>query len=255
MTGTVYELDGIRYKFTKQDLRVHSLEEVHAAVSAVIQSCWKNWQWEPVGLRIQTHSSRSTMGMAFDPGSGNHLISLSKTLLKEYDIAGVARVVAHELCHHFREEKWPRLPLIKKAVGYHDKHFCRALSQIDPLIDENNCTYFDQTTTVEELPSGKLLFKILKTVAYPVYKPDNGPEKEIPFKPEDLQKYLDKMPIQGSPRDFKMYLHPKSKIGFERTPFKSQAFTNKKPQFILLADFVSVLDKIYPTMGWGAMYL
>lgn len=128
-------------------LKVHSLDKIHSTVKKAITTARHAWSWEPKNLRILVHTSTNAMGLAFNPGKGNHVISLKSILLKEYDLTSINRVILHEFCHHYREETFGRHRL---ETDMHDDKFCTALRQVDPVVESlRECKMFTDDQWVE----------------------------------------------------------------------------------------------------------
>ncbi len=154
----------------------HSLESLHRAVNAAVLQARKSWGWDCAGLEVKFHEHWSSRGLAYMPGTGAQTgirkISLGVELLEEYDLNAIARVVIHELCHHYREEKWPRTA---KALGIdpHDDLFCRALAEADPESkDKKTCTFFTeaQDPALTAVKNTRLESRGIQ----PVWSPDAG---------------------------------------------------------------------------------
>ncbi len=133
----------------------HTLDALHAIVDEAAAHCAAVWGWDCGRLEVKFHGEGIAFGLAYDPGSGAtrgvRQISLHVHLLAAYDAATVRRVVLHEFCHHWREERWPRdrrsrvVPAILREP--HDDRFCDELARVDPLIDPRDrkaCRYFDE---------------------------------------------------------------------------------------------------------------
>ena len=109
----------------------HSLESIHRAVNSAVARAIEVWGWQCTGLEVKFHESGRAFGLAYEPGAGARKISLNALLLQTYDLNSVARVVIHELCHHYREEQWPR---DRRYGDAHDKRFCDEITKADPEI-------------------------------------------------------------------------------------------------------------------------
>jgi hypothetical protein len=138
--------------------------------------CQRTWSWSPDGLEISFHDRSPSMGLAYNPGSGatngRRRVSLCVVLLETFDAASIARVVYHELCHHYREEHWPR-----PASRWHDQHdrqFCEALSQVDPIVaaSPDRCSRFadDQDPAL----ANEAQLKRAARGVQPTWSPDAG---------------------------------------------------------------------------------
>lgn len=149
--------------------QVHSLDKVHRLVRDAISAGNRVWGWSPNNLKVFSHSSGNAMGLAYQPGKGAHAISLHTKLLREYDQDSIYRVLLHELCHHHREEAWPRKSITK--ANAHDEVFCGELSKVDPIVAESgNCRYFREE---QWLQSAALVQKKKREKAIS-YKPKDG---------------------------------------------------------------------------------
>jgi hypothetical protein len=290
--GKLYDFqdDGAVYCFTKQDLSVHSIEDIHATFKAVLASCMKAWGWpkaEKIGQKknpfyftfFSHPRSVRFMGMAHvgAPSGWGRLISMSKDLLKAYDLGAIGRLMAHEIAHHYREGNY-KLPLFPSGGIYsadqtdcHDEVFWKLLKQVDPLADPKEKTWEGaESKKTEKLPPGKLTVKILNTIWYIIYVPKNKKTKEIGvlWQPGDFQSVINRLP-KGTPR--KVFVHPKSKWGFGNFDFlaplmkgkkvteytthpilgtKELTYTPKKNQYLTLKDFIRALATRYPGKGW-----
>lgn len=113
----------------------HTLEAVHRAVNASAARAIEVWGWNCTGLEVKFHETGRAFGLAYEPGTGKQKgvrkISLNVQLLQLYDLNSVARVVVHELCHHYREETWPRR---RAGSDGHDSRFCEELGRADPEV-------------------------------------------------------------------------------------------------------------------------
>lgn len=226
-------MSGVPYHFEPKDLKTHSLEDIHGVVLAALSDARKTWNWRPKDLRIYAHGGASrAMGRAYNPGQGDHRVSLNRKLLNNYDLAGIARVVIHELCHHYREERWPRGAQVFKIQGAHDNRFCSELAKIDPLVNEANCEVFDEAAATvgksEKLPPGVLTAKLLKTRFKLVWRPDQGKDIIFELSPAELDALVMRYP--GDPKKAVVYDHPGSKFSMRRSIFGGQVRTDPNGQ-------------------------
>lgn len=230
-TGTT--LSGVTYHLEPKDLKTHSLDDIHGVVQAALTDARTTWNWRPKDLRIYAFGGTSrVMGRAYNPGQGDHRVSLNRKLLNNYDLAGIARVVIHELCHHYREERWPRNPRVFKTQGAHDSRFCSELAKIDPLVNENNCEVFDDVTAAvggsEKLPPGVLTAKLLKTKFKLIWIPDKGKDIVFELSPAELDALVMRYP--GDPKQAVVYDHPASKFSMRISVFGAHVQTDPNGQ-------------------------
>lgn len=107
-----------------------------------ITVCHEKWGWLATDIVFELHESKTTMGLAYRSGAyketGTRRISISTRLCKEFDKESIYRTFVHELCHHYREETFP------KSIGdSHDELFCKALRLVDPKVhDLSTCKHF-----------------------------------------------------------------------------------------------------------------
>ena len=129
----------------------HSLDALHRTIDEAISHCTAVWGWECSGVEVKFHDAGASFGLAYAPGSGARSrvrkISLAVALIERYDLVSVRRVVVHELCHHYREEAWPR---VASSPWYrpHDSKFCEQLALADPIVasDSRRCDEFHDHT-------------------------------------------------------------------------------------------------------------
>jgi len=122
----------------------HTLDALHATIVKAALECHRIWGWRPRGLDVSFHKTSKAMGLAFAPGHEpmRHRISLHLRMLETYDLHTIWRVLVHEFCHHYREEKWPRRGHIT-AARFHDQRFCEALRAVDSgASDAETCRWF-----------------------------------------------------------------------------------------------------------------
>jgi len=133
--------------------RRHSAKSAHdlcALTRMLVESvnlCTKTWGWQLKKniLSVTLRSTSSTMGWAINTktkvwvdGVRLRIIGLSAKLISEYDAPTIKRTILHELCHHWREERFPH-------GQKHDAVFCRELARVDPLAQpRRGCAYFDE---------------------------------------------------------------------------------------------------------------
>jgi predicted SprT family Zn-dependent metalloprotease len=137
--GEVRKQNGVTYEgYTNRVLKVHSFDVLSRLVDQAQKLCADSWGWKAQDMRVMLHGSGNAMGMAYSPGKGIHRISLHSKLLKEYDEMSIFRVILHELCHHYRNERFPL------SLRSHDEVFCRELAKVDPVVaqDTEKCTFF-----------------------------------------------------------------------------------------------------------------
>jgi predicted SprT family Zn-dependent metalloprotease len=137
----------------------HRFEALHGAVVAAVEACAAAWNWQPTGLTLSFFPGGRAVGLAYQPGRGDRRIALSRELLAKYDITSVKRAILHELCHHAREELFPR-PLTGysrelAALMSHDEKFCEMLAKVDPVVaaDPRSCRYFNDDMDAEAVKS------------------------------------------------------------------------------------------------------
>lgn len=127
----------------------YGLADLHSVVSDSLAHARAQWGWS-APLRIEFHRKGNAMGTSIGPGldvDKPRRISISTRLLRSCSLTGVRRVVLHELCHHYREERWPRYlsgyDKEEHAVQSHDDLFCQALNEVDPAAGRpDHCRYF-----------------------------------------------------------------------------------------------------------------
>jgi len=122
----------------------HDLKAIHKVVTAMIARAAKTWKWRPRNLEISFHKSQRAFGYAYNPGGLKgrepHRVSFEHKLLEHYDLPSFGRTFIHELCHHYREERYPRP---NPSKDWHDTIFCRELARVDPKAkDKKACTFF-----------------------------------------------------------------------------------------------------------------
>lgn len=144
VTDTVIRRGPMIYlNLPKKATSVHSLDALHGTFVPILAECRSTWGWNPPSIELFCHThSASIMGLAFNPGNSiARRVSLSDHLLTRYDLAGVGRVFAHELCHHAREE------LKAPSKDPHDALFVEMLAMVDPLVktDPSNALGFRST--------------------------------------------------------------------------------------------------------------
>ena len=154
----------------------YSLERLHAIVMESLRSTVSAWSgWVPDNLEVRFHGTSKSFGLAFEPGKGDRKVSLHATLLADYDAKSVWRVIVHELCHHWREERWPRAQFhttrSQDARRSHDAKFCEQLALVDDVVASSpeRCRFFTDT----EDPS-IVAAKAEKRVRDVVFTPEAG---------------------------------------------------------------------------------
>lgn len=170
--GSVHVRNGISYEgYTARFLKAHSLRTITDLVEKSVVLCKQAWNWEPVNLRVLTHTRGNAMGIAYAPGKGVHRISLASSLVNKYDEMSIFRVILHELCHHYREERFPR-PAGYTTGDAHDKYFCDALSLVDPVVKEQpeSCRIF----TDSQWEGSEVVQQEKQTLQADRYDPERG---------------------------------------------------------------------------------
>ena len=124
----------------------HSFDAISKMLVRAVADCHRAWAWKAEGLVVTFHTSARAMGLAYSPGQGDRRISLAFSMLEKFDIGSVERTTLHELCHHAREEKYPRSLAVGALRGaqVHDAKFCAMLEQVDATVAANpkSCRYF-----------------------------------------------------------------------------------------------------------------
>jgi len=155
----------------------HTLEAIHRAVNASVARAIEVWGWQCAGLEVKFHSAGNAFGLAYAPGAGARKISLNVQLLERYDLNSVARVVIHELCHHYREERWLRN---QRTGDPHDKRFCEELAKADPEVETaegSRDTRANRCINFADIPDTALDAAIKakqRPVVEPVWAPNAG---------------------------------------------------------------------------------
>ena len=125
----------------------HTLADLHREIDAAVAHCDSVWGWKCSGLEVKFHDAGLALGLAYAPGSGPRSmvrkVSLAAKLVERYDLPSIRRVVIHELCHHYREEAFPRVTSSPWARP-HDAKFCELLAVADPVVrdDPRSCEGF-----------------------------------------------------------------------------------------------------------------
>ena len=159
----------------------HSLESIHRAVNSAVARAIEVWNFACIGLEVKFHESGRAFGLAYEPGTGAYSnvrkISLNALLLQTYDLNSIARVVIHELCHHFREERYPR----EFRGDPHDAKFCEALTKADPEIagsEGARSTNANRCITFADIPDTALeaarKAKVEARTTQPTWAPEAG---------------------------------------------------------------------------------
>lgn len=134
--------------YGKKKIGEYAFAKIREIVTKSVELCMKTWGWAPEIVRFSLHPAARAMGMAFQPGildsTKTRRVSLSRELFKKYDANAIHRVVIHELCHHYREERWPR-PRTRYTDG-HDAKFCSELQRVDAIVATNprQCQFFEE---------------------------------------------------------------------------------------------------------------
>lgn len=170
-------LDGVVYTGFEAIKRrsAHSLEALHKIMLQAIADTQTAWPgWTPDNLDIRFHDTSHAFGLAFAPGEGDRKISLHVELLSKYDAKSIWRVIVHEMCHHWREERWPRQRTGIVTNEAHDERFCEQLGMIDEQVrsDQKACRLFIDTADPSIVAS--IEAKKARTVVEPTWTPDAG---------------------------------------------------------------------------------
>jgi hypothetical protein len=144
-----------------------TLERLHALVSETAVLCERTWGWHCPVLTVACHEHAKTKGLAYEPGSGartgERAISIDVGALLTWGVDGIREIVAHELCHHYRDETFPPAPTggqrlrgLRSLDGYepsHDRVFCRELERVVPeAVDPvRGCAYIRREADPEVL--------------------------------------------------------------------------------------------------------
>jgi predicted SprT family Zn-dependent metalloprotease len=144
----------------------HTLKAIHDSIDRSTKLTKLKWNWVPIRPTVSFHSKSNAMGLAYNPGGGEHIISLNVRMLADYNMKSIFRVMLHEWCHHFRDEKFPR------TTDPHDSKFCELLSIVDPIVADNRkeCTFF---TDIKDVAIAALKQK-KSTKKSPVFTPQAG---------------------------------------------------------------------------------
>ena len=110
----------------------HSIDALVRVFTEAAELCNQKWGgWYPSNPEVEVHTTSRAMGLAFEPGRKRHRISLHLRLLTEYDLPSIRRVILHELCHHYRNERFPL------SHDPHDRVFCEELQKVDVTLAED----------------------------------------------------------------------------------------------------------------------
>lgn len=105
-----------------------------------LKLAFSTWGWYPPALHLTAHDSKTVAGLAYRPGKAHNndprTISLSKMCVEVFTDDGFSHIILHELCHHYREETWPRARGVFDDA--HDTRFCDELLRVAPGAD--SCT-------------------------------------------------------------------------------------------------------------------
>jgi len=197
----------------------HTFAVFHIMIKKAVQDCARAWKWSPDGLVVTFHTSRKTqgrpMGLAYNPGGGNRRISILEDMLGKYSIGSIYRTVVHEICHHAREEKYPRDRRNYTGAMSHDDVFCKMLSAVDSQVAQNPnaCRYFVDSVDSSVVAAKEAAAGTLYTVSSGVLevKPDSRRRvwmrwipyagtsgkrrtKPEPFTPENLNNFINRFP-------------------------------------------------------------
>lgn len=157
-----FEIDGKRFTVTfvgfGKKVGAYEFAKIREIVSKSVRLCVETWGWSPGNLQLSLIAKSRAMGMAYEPGtgaeSGIRRVSLSRDLFARFDANSIHRTLIHELCHHYREETWPR----KRTIGFnsHDDRFCAELGRVDPVVrDAKSCTFFDDDVDASLVDAAK----------------------------------------------------------------------------------------------------
>jgi hypothetical protein len=158
----------ITYTGYPAKIGAYDIEDAHDIVVKAITDSLPHWAWQggrgpwrPVNLEVMLHHGKSSLGLAFAPGTGaernRRTISLNDVMFKLYSADAIWRVVVHELCHHYRDEVFARgdtdlatSERLRQAVALHagsgsrikaevlnthDSVFVRELAKVDKKVD------------------------------------------------------------------------------------------------------------------------
>lgn len=124
--------------------RLHNILDRSVAWAALV------WQWVPYGLTVSFHEGTKTFAYASfagqGPATGKRLISFRADSFKFWKDPVILRTALHELTHHYREERWPRVEAglsgDRKRAFDHDELFCGAFGELlFTKLDFQSCTF------------------------------------------------------------------------------------------------------------------
>lgn len=118
-------------------------DRVVALTRRAVEAARAAWEWEPAGLRLGLHKTGSAFGFALRPGTGvlyrERLVSLRWDYLQRWGDDAIYDTLVHEICHHYREETWPRTLASRTRKDLvreqHDERFCAELRKALPRVD------------------------------------------------------------------------------------------------------------------------
>lgn len=146
----------------------YDVEDIHDIVVKAITDSLPHWSWQggrgpwrPTHLEVMLHSGKSSLGLAFAPGTGHErnkrTISINELMFRLYSADAIWRVVVHEICHHYRDEVFARNEAdlatserLRQSVALHagsgqrvraetlnthDSVFVRELAKVDKKVD------------------------------------------------------------------------------------------------------------------------
>jgi hypothetical protein len=151
---------------TVKRVSAHSLDDLVEAFAAAAEMTQKAWNWKWVNLQVKFHTEGNAFGLAYNPGGGEHIISLHKRMLAEFTLDSTYRTILHELCHHYRDERF------QPSADAHDAIFCRELAKVDETVKDGRrmCMHF------VDVPDPALVAKALKRTnkTPPIWSPEAG---------------------------------------------------------------------------------
>ncbi len=192
----------------------HTLAALHREISARVATGHRVWKWKPVDLQVSFMGDGRAMGMAYIPRYPRkgepQTIALNSRLLARYALESVGRTVIHELCHHYREERFLR-PTVK---NWHDAVFCRELAKADPIVAKTpvECEFFMDVEApntrggakpVWKVSAGHLLVQIASvgtTFVWESDKPGTWHADERTFNDVELLAFLKRFPSSAWPK-------------------------------------------------------
>lgn len=165
----------------------HKIGALHAEVCRRIATARRVWKWTPTDLEVTFMPDTHAMGKALIALPINlrmpQRITLSELLMARYELSSVGRTVIHELCHHYREGRFPRPRKTWDTADWHDKTFCREIGRADPVVRKQpvSCAKFTDIASppkgrepVWEPAAGRLVIKIDSSGSRMTWKPTRG---------------------------------------------------------------------------------